>query len=186
MLALRVESCSPGLLRLARLRASGDCGPSAGVLAAEPVQPSYSSSVWPGGGPSEHLRSRSRFISKCSWRARTDIWTIEETHPCGGRRVLFGSRFFFYASRSRFENPTRPSARLHGRRAQASQRVLICAERANTAGCPRPRLSHVRDRSARTLLRGVPRKGGDSRLVVSTQTPPRAADRARSHRSANI
>jgi len=37
MLALRVESCSPGLLRLARHSASGACGPSAGLLAAEPV-----------------------------------------------------------------------------------------------------------------------------------------------------
>jgi hypothetical protein len=43
VLALRVESCSPGLLRLARHSASGDCGPLAGVLAAEPVHPSYSS-----------------------------------------------------------------------------------------------------------------------------------------------
>jgi hypothetical protein len=38
VLALRVESCSPGLLRLERHSALGDCGPSAGVLAAEPVQ----------------------------------------------------------------------------------------------------------------------------------------------------
>ena len=37
MLAPQVESCSPGLLRLARQGASGDCGLSAGVLAAGPV-----------------------------------------------------------------------------------------------------------------------------------------------------
>ena len=42
VLALRVESCSPGLLRLARQSASGDCGLSAGVLAAGPVQTFYS------------------------------------------------------------------------------------------------------------------------------------------------
>ena len=36
-LALQVESCSPRLLRLARPSASGDCGLSAGVLAAGPV-----------------------------------------------------------------------------------------------------------------------------------------------------
>ena len=42
-LALHVESCSPGLLRLARHSALGGCGLSAGVLAAGPVQPSYSS-----------------------------------------------------------------------------------------------------------------------------------------------
>jgi hypothetical protein len=36
-LALQVESCSPGLLRLARRSASGDCGLSAGVLVAGPV-----------------------------------------------------------------------------------------------------------------------------------------------------
>ena len=43
MLAPVVELCSPRLLRLARFRASGDCGPSAGVLAAGPVTGSYSS-----------------------------------------------------------------------------------------------------------------------------------------------
>jgi hypothetical protein len=37
-LALQVESCSPRLLRLARPSASGDCGLSAGVLAAGPVK----------------------------------------------------------------------------------------------------------------------------------------------------
>src|SRR2546430_228300 len=37
MLAPEVELCLPRLLRLARCRASGDCGPSAGVLAAGPV-----------------------------------------------------------------------------------------------------------------------------------------------------
>ena len=42
VLALHVESCSPELLRLARPSASGDCGLSAGVLAAGPVSPSYS------------------------------------------------------------------------------------------------------------------------------------------------
>jgi hypothetical protein len=42
VLALHVESCSPELLRLARHSASGDCGLSAGVLAAGPVPPSYS------------------------------------------------------------------------------------------------------------------------------------------------
>src|SRR4029077_17821193 len=43
VLAPHVESCSPGLLRLARRSASGDCGPSAGVLAAGPVRRFYSS-----------------------------------------------------------------------------------------------------------------------------------------------
>ena len=37
VLALQLESCSPRLLRLARQSASGDCGLSAGVLAAGPV-----------------------------------------------------------------------------------------------------------------------------------------------------
>ena len=37
ILAPEVELCLPRLLRLARCRASGDCGPSAGVLAAGPV-----------------------------------------------------------------------------------------------------------------------------------------------------
>jgi hypothetical protein len=37
ILAPEVELCLPRLLRLARYRASGDCGPSAGVLAAGPV-----------------------------------------------------------------------------------------------------------------------------------------------------
>jgi hypothetical protein len=37
MLAPKVELCSPKLLRLARCRASGGCGHSAGVLAAGPA-----------------------------------------------------------------------------------------------------------------------------------------------------
>jgi hypothetical protein len=49
MLAPEVELCSPRLLRLARCRASGDCGHSAGVLAAGPVTGSYSS-LPPGAG----------------------------------------------------------------------------------------------------------------------------------------
>ncbi len=51
VLALQVESCSPRLIRLARQRALVAFGLSAGVLAAGPVQPVYSSAGGEPNGP---------------------------------------------------------------------------------------------------------------------------------------
>jgi hypothetical protein len=72
-LALQVESCSPRLLRLARPSASGDCGLSAGVLAAGPVKTTLAHLERGRGLPPRRIRRcrgiaarlRSRVGSSC-------------------------------------------------------------------------------------------------------------------------
>jgi hypothetical protein len=88
--------------------------------------------------------------------------------------------------RSRFRNHPRPSTCVLGRGARPRSRIFLCASGANEARCPRPRLPHVRDRRARALLRGVPRKGSDHRVAAQTEAPSRAPDGARSCRAAPI
>jgi hypothetical protein len=71
-LALQVESCSPGLLRLARRSASGDCGLSAGVLPQGQLRhpSSLGARVWLGAGESDgstgsRLECNQRVGSSC-------------------------------------------------------------------------------------------------------------------------
>ena len=87
---------------------------------------------------------------------------------------------------SRFGNHPWPPAGLLGRTAGPGCSVFLRPTRTDEAWRPRPRLPHVRDCRTRAFLRGVPRKGNDSRLAAQAQAPAHAVDRTRSCRSAAI
>ena len=102
---------------------------------------------------------------------------------CSG--VTFGSRFLFHGCGLRSAEPSWSSTRLLRGGSVTSCRVFVRSPCANAPRRAGPRLPDVCDRSPRALLRGVPRKGSNTRLAASSQAP-RLVDRARPRRSTEV
>src|SRR5215831_6697175 len=97
-----------------------------------------------------------------------------------GWEMLFGSRFRQVdVFGSRLEHPARAKARLLGRGVAKCSAVLVRETCSKPTWSARSRLSTVRDRCDRALLRGVSGKGRSARVAARPRTATQPAHRAR-------
>jgi hypothetical protein len=100
--------------------------------------------------------------------------------------IPFGSRFRRRGGKQFTRRDSGAASDLHRGGTPASSRLLLCSPRRDEARSSGPRLSHVRDRRDRALLRSVPRKCAGARLAAKASSPPHAPLRTRAVREPEL
>jgi hypothetical protein len=92
--------------------------------------------------------------------------------------IPFGSRFRRRGGKQFTRRDSGAASDLHRGGTPASSRLLLRSPRRDEARSSGPRVSHVRDRRNRALLRSRPRKCASARLAAQASSPPHAPLRA--------